>query len=148
MHRRVNEFGGGFHEPLAALHAAGKVEDEQIAGLHLRPVQAERREIKPVGKARHQQRQMIVDAFVEAEVRRQSIARGEIDSGAGLGFRARYGFKTCAHGPSSDKSWVHVQRPRLNCPKPCPWEFRKNMQWVTRAACGAYAFMLALQVSA
>ena len=91
---------------------------------------------------------MIVDALVQAEAIRQPITRRKIDSGAGLGFRPGMDSrKICAHGPSSDKSWVDVQRRRLNCVA-TPLEIRKNMQWVTRAACGAYVFTLALQVSA
>ena len=73
--------------PRPLKHAAVEIDDHEVARPHLRPMQSERREQETIRVTGHQQGQMVVDALVQAEVRSQPIAGGEIDarSGDGIG---------------------------------------------------------------
>src|ERR1700722_15108169 len=56
---------------------------------------------------RHQQRQMIVDSLVQTEAFRQSVARGQVDSGALFSVsRGPDGFETRIHRHRLAKSTV------------------------------------------
>src|SRR5579871_2685729 len=56
-----------------------EIDHQKIACPHLRPVKAERHEQKPVLMTRHHQGEVIIDALVETEMRRQAIAGCQID---------------------------------------------------------------------
>jgi hypothetical protein len=74
-----------FDGTLAAQYPALEIDDHEIAGPHLRPMQAEGRQQKSIRIARHQQCQMVVDALVEPKVRRQPVTRRKIDARLTLG---------------------------------------------------------------
>jgi hypothetical protein len=98
MHRQMNIQRRVFDRSAAADDLAVEIDHHEIAGLHLRPMQPEGREQKPVRMSRHHQRQMIVDAFVQSEVRRQPVAGGKIDARRAFGFRLRlYRFEIRVH---------------------------------------------------
>src|SRR5580658_5116998 len=78
---------GVLHQPAPGDHFAGEVELEQLAGAHLRPQQAERREVEALGAAGDEHRQVIVDPLVEAEARRATVTGGEVDARLPLGVR-------------------------------------------------------------
>src|SRR5450631_1057376 len=110
--------------PAAADDVPVEVDHHEIARPHFRPVQAERRQQKPIAPARHQQRQVVVDALVQTEVRGQSMTRGQIDPRLPLCVRRRGdGFGTGTHvsglGRSGARSiaWIDIRsshcRPRI-----------------------------------
>ena len=77
-------------------------------------MQSERRQQEAIRVAGHQQGQMVVDALVQAEVGRQPIAGGEIDSGAalGVGVGRTTGFRLAfMRGLSDDDFWPSIHMP-------------------------------------
>ena len=85
MDRRMDEKGRVLDGSAAAQNLAVQVDDEEVARLYLRPMQAEWRQEEPVLVTRHQQRQVVVDALVVAVHHGEAMAGGQIHPRTALG---------------------------------------------------------------
>lgn len=84
---------------------AVEVDFHEVGCAYFRPMQAKRRQIESVRPPRHQQSQVVIDAFVQAEAHRQPMAGCQIDPGTPGCFGIHestvlIGLR--AHGPSPD----------------------------------------------
>ena len=98
MHGQMNEQRRVLDGSAAGKHLAGEVDHHEIAGLDLRPMQAEGCEQESVRMPRYEHGHVVVDAFVHPEVVREPVARRKIDARLPLGLRCRgYGLEIRAH---------------------------------------------------
>ena len=88
VHRQMNMKSSVLDQPAPGHNLAAEVELHQVARLDLRPQKSERCEVEPVGVSGDQHRQVIVDAFVEAEAGSETMAGGEIDPRLAFGIAA------------------------------------------------------------
>ena len=85
VHRKMNVQRRILDETPAAHDASREIEHHEIAGFDLGPQQAKRRQQKAIVKSRNHQREVIVDAFIQAEMGGQAITRREVHPSRTLG---------------------------------------------------------------